>query len=69
MCGCRFVATPNAVKLDNGLGARLRDVVSGTPDTMKQSEDDRHVSAAISQILVDESHALGFISILLTILG
>jgi hypothetical protein len=55
-----FIATPDAVKLDIGLGARLRNVVGGTSEAEKQSEDDRKVTRAISRVLVDEIRKLGF---------
>lgn len=55
-----FIATPDAVKLDTGLGARLRNVVGGASEAEKQSEDDRKVTRAISRVLVDEIRKLGF---------
>jgi hypothetical protein len=54
-----FLAAPDAVKLDSGIGARLRGAVSGTSAAMQQSEDDRKVTAIISRVLVTEIGKLG----------
>ncbi len=55
-----FIATPDRVKLDSGLGARLRNAVSGTSAAAQQTEDDRKVAAAIATTLVAELEKLGF---------
>src|SRR5258707_13059108 len=54
-----FIAMPDAVKLDSGLGARLRNVVSGASASAQQSDDDRKVTAAIAMTLVTEIEKLG----------
>jgi Domain of unknown function (DUF4410) len=54
-----FIATSDDVKLDSGLGARLRNAVSGTDDTARQSADDRQVTATLSRTLVAEIRKLG----------
>ena len=54
-----FTAVPEQVKLDSGLGARLRNAVSGEPASVQQIEDDRKVTSAISKTLVEEIQKLG----------
>jgi Domain of unknown function (DUF4410) len=54
-----FIAGPDQVKLDSGLGARLRNAVSGDSASARQIEDDRKVQAAISKTLVGEVQKLG----------
>jgi hypothetical protein len=54
-----FTAAPDAVKLDRGIGARLRTIVSGTSAAAQQSADDRKVAAAIATTLVAEIEKLG----------
>lgn len=54
-----FTTTPDEVKLDTGLGARLRNIVSGTSSSTQQSEVDRKVTAAISTTLVAEIQKMG----------
>ena len=54
-----FIATPDDVKLDAGLGSRLRNAVSGTSDVSRQTADDRKVTAAVSRVLVEEIRKLG----------
>lgn len=53
-----FATAPDAVTLDRGLGARLRNM-TGAGDAARQTEDDRKVAAAISNTLVTEIQALG----------
>jgi hypothetical protein len=53
-----FAAGPEAVTLDRGLGARLRNAM-GAGDAARQTEDDRRVVAAISNSLVAEIEKLG----------
>jgi len=48
-----LIAMPDAVKLDQRLGARLRNVRQAAPyDIAQQSDDDRKVTAAIGTTLV-----------------
>ena len=54
-----FVTTPGEVTLDSGLGARLRNAVSGASASGRESDDDRQVTAAISKTLVEEIQKLG----------
>ena len=54
-----FIVTPDDVKLDTGLGSRLRNAVSGTSDVTRQSADDRKVTATVSRVLVDEIRKMG----------
>jgi Domain of unknown function (DUF4410) len=54
-----FVAAPDAVTLDRGLGARLRSAISGSSAAARQSEDERKVAAAIAKTLVREIRTLG----------
>jgi hypothetical protein len=54
-----FAATPDDVKLDAGLGARLRNSVNGKSATARQTEDIRNVAQAISTTLVAEIQKLG----------
>jgi hypothetical protein len=54
-----FVAAPGKVKLDSGLGARLRDLASDTSPQAQQTEDARKVTAAISKVLLEEIRKLG----------
>src|SRR4051812_32699893 len=49
-----FAAGPEAVTLDRGLGARLRNAVGGSDDSTREAEDNRKVVAAISNTLVGE---------------
>jgi hypothetical protein len=54
-----FVASPDTVKVDSGIGARLRNRLSGTSQSKQQTEDDRKVTAKITQVLVAEINKLG----------
>jgi len=54
-----FLASPDTVKVDTGIGARMRNRLSGTSQSTQQTEDDRKVTAKISQILVAEINKLG----------
>src|SRR5260370_32789993 len=54
-----FAAGPEAVTLDRGLGARLRNAVGASDDLTREAEDDRKVVAAISNTLVGEIRKLG----------
>jgi hypothetical protein len=54
-----FAVAPEQVKLDSGLGARLRNAVSGEPASARQMDDDRNVTAAISKTLVEEIQKFG----------
>lgn len=54
-----FVASPDTVKVDTGIGARLRNRLSGTSQAAQQTADDRKVTAKISQILVAEINKRG----------
>jgi hypothetical protein len=54
-----FIAAPDEVKLDTGLGATLRNAASGKSASEQRSEDARKVSAAISKVLVEEIRKLG----------
>jgi hypothetical protein len=54
-----FIAAPDQVKLDSGLGAKLRNLDSGTSAPAQRSEDARKVTAAISKALVEEIRKLG----------
>lgn len=54
-----FLASPDTVKVDTGIGARLRNRLSNTSQSTEQAEDDRRVTAKISQILVAEINKLG----------
>ena len=54
-----FAAAPEEVKLDSGLGARLRNAMSDTSGAVRQTEDEHKVTAAISKVLVEEIRKLG----------
>jgi uncharacterized protein DUF4410 len=54
-----FVASPDMVKVDTGIGARLRNRLSGTSQSTQQAADDRKVTAKITQVLVAEINKLG----------
>src|SRR5258707_8846257 len=54
-----FAAGPEAVTLDRGLGARLRNAVGASDDLTREAEDDRKVVAAIANTLVGEIRKLG----------
>jgi hypothetical protein len=54
-----FLASPDTVKVDSGIGARLRNRLSGTSQSTEQTEDDRKITAKISEILVAEINKLG----------
>src|SRR5260221_3276279 len=54
-----FAAGPEAVMLDRGLGARLRNAIDASDDLTREAEDDRKVVAAISNTLVGEIRKLG----------
>lgn len=54
-----FLASPDTVKVDSGIGARLRNRLSGASPASQQAEDDRKVTAKITQILVAEINKLG----------
>jgi hypothetical protein len=54
-----FIAAPEQVKLDTGLGATLRNAASGTSASEQRTEDARKVSAAISKVLAAEIRKLG----------
>lgn len=54
-----FLASSDTVKVDSGIGARLRNRLSGTSEPTQQAEDDRKVTAKISQVLVAEINKLG----------
>jgi len=54
-----FLASPDEVRVDRGIGARLRNTISGTPVSVQQSEDDRRVTAKIAKVLVEEIGNLG----------
>jgi hypothetical protein len=58
-----FVASSADVTLDSGIGARLRKIASGESADQQQTEDERKVSAAISQVLVAEIHKLGLTAV------
>ena len=54
-----FAVTPDQVKLDSGLRARLMNVVNPTPASAQEIADGRKVTATISRTLVDEIRKLG----------
>ena len=54
-----YMATPDRVTVDSGIGARLRNAVSGTSQSMQQAADDRAVTDKIAQILVAEIEKRG----------
>lgn len=54
-----FVASPDTVKVDTGIGARLRNRLSGTSQSTRQTADDRKVTAKITRVLVAEINKLG----------
>jgi hypothetical protein len=54
-----FLASQDTVKVDAGIGARLRNRLSGTSQATQQTADDRKVTATISEILVAEINKLG----------
>jgi len=58
-----FLASPDTVKVDTGIGARLRNRLSGTSQATQQSEDDRKVTAKISQVLTTQINKLGFATV------
>lgn len=54
-----FAVTPEEVKLDSGLRARLMNVVNPAPASTREIEDGRRITAAISRTLVEEIRKLG----------
>jgi hypothetical protein len=54
-----FAVTPEEVKLDSGLRARLMNVVNPAPASTREIEDGRKVTASISRTLVEEIRKLG----------
>lgn len=54
-----FAVTPQEVKLDSGLRARLMSAFSGTSPDAQAAEDGRAVAGAISGTLVQEIQKLG----------
>lgn len=54
-----FAVTPQEVRLDSGLRARLMSAVSGTAPDAQAAEDGRAVAGAISSTLVQEIQKLG----------
>lgn len=54
-----FAVTPQQVKLDSGLRARLMGMVSGTPQDVQATEDGRAVADAIANTLVQDLRKLG----------
>ena len=54
-----FAVTPQQVKLDSGLRARLMGMVSGTPQDVQAAEDGRAVADAIANTLVQDLRKLG----------
>jgi hypothetical protein len=54
-----FAASPEQVKLDRGLGARLRGAASGASDAAQHSEEIHKVTAAIAAALVEEIRKFG----------
>ncbi|HTZ78239.1 MAG TPA: DUF4410 domain-containing protein [Stellaceae bacterium] len=54
-----FAVTPDQVKLDSGLRARLMNVVNPTPPSAQEIAEGRQVTAAISRTLVEEIRKLG----------
>jgi hypothetical protein len=54
-----FIVAPEQVKLDSGIGARLRNAARGDSVSAQQIEDERKVTAAISKTLVEEIQKLG----------
>src|SRR5262245_24534735 len=53
-----FAVTPQQVKLDSGLRARLMGMVSGTPQDVQAAEDGRAVADAIANTLVQDLRKL-----------
>jgi len=54
-----FAVTPDQVKLDSGLRARLMNVVNPAPASAREIEDGRRVTATISRTLVEEIRKMG----------
>jgi hypothetical protein len=54
-----FIAAPDDVRLDSGIGARLRNIASGESAPEQQTEDERKVTEAVSKALVEEIRKLG----------
>jgi hypothetical protein len=54
-----FAVTPEEVKLDSGLRARLMNAVSPAPASAREIEDGRRITATISRTLVEEIRKLG----------
>ena len=54
-----FAVTPTDVKLDSGVGSRLKSLFSNSTEDEKQTETGRKVAAAVSKTLVKEIEKLG----------
>jgi len=54
-----FAVTPEEVRLDSGLRARLMNAVSPAPASQREIEDGRKVTATISRTLVEEIRKMG----------
>ena len=54
-----FAVTAEDVKLDSGVGSRLKSLFSSTPTDQQQVETGRKVAAAISKTLVKEIEKMG----------